>query len=134
MSMRYYVVLDPKDNSVTLNKHLFNHIKKHSKTSETKVFVFSIPAKNAYGFMVNADVKDTQITNIQYNDKYHCIGFETLCPSVGKIFFDYNLPALNSIKLSVSINRTASGDIYYIFEKPIKKKVNEKSFGEYTKK
>lgn len=121
MSMRYYVIMDPKDNSVTLNKHLFNHIKKHSQTNETKVFVFNIPAKNAYGFMVNPDIKDTQLSNIQYNDKYHCIGFETLCPSVGKIFFDYGLPALHVVKLSVSISQTNSGQIYYIIEKPVKK-------------
>ena len=48
----------------------------------------------------------TQLCQIQYNGKYRCIGFETLCPSVGRILYEYGLPALRPVKLSVSIKRT----------------------------
>lgn len=121
-SLRYYVVADPTDNSITLSKKLFYHIKKHAPSdNDTKVFVFRIPEHNTFGFMTNPDIdKETQLCQIQYNGKYKCIGFETLCPSVGLIFFTYGLPPMKKVKLSVSIKKTVKGDMYYQFDKPTK--------------
>lgn len=119
-SLRYYVIADPADNSITLSKALFSHVKDNAlDNDDTRVFVFRIARTGSFGFMAKPGINQpTQMCEIQYNDKYHCIGFETLCPSVGKILYDYGLNANNRVKLSVSVCRTSQGKIYYQFEKP----------------
>lgn len=124
-SLRYYVIADPADNSITLSKRLFYHMKKcadSSRQNDTSVFVFRIPHQGTFGFMLNPDIAEpTQLCQIQYNGKYRCVGFETLCPSVGRIFFEYGLPALYPVKLSVSVRHTQQGQTYYQFEVPTSK-------------
>lgn len=118
-----HVVADPSDNSVTLSRRLFNHIRKHANDDDvSKVFVFYIPKENCYGFMLNPDIEEeTQLCQIQYNGKYKCIGFETLCPSVGYIFYNYGLPSDKSVGLSVTICDSVDGKIYYKIERPNEK-------------
>lgn len=136
-SFRYYVIADPYDNSITLSKGLFDHIKKHSgKGNVPCVFVFQIKEKRSFGFMVNPNIEEkTQLCEIQYNDKYKCIGFETLCPSVGKIFYEYGLPHDKKCKLSVCVRRTGTDKIYYEFDVPNLKQIkNAKHTRKYEKK
>lgn len=132
-SFRLYVIADPSDNSVTLSKALFRHIKNNAREDEpARVFVFSLgyPYTKRYAFMVNPDIdKPTQLCDIQFNSKYRCIGFETLCPSVGKIFYDYNLPASGRVKLSVSIRKTTHNKMFYLIEKPHDKHIRKFSKG-----
>lgn len=118
--MRYYVIADPADNSVTLSKRLFEHIRKNAKEDTAPcVFVFKLQGTHSYAFTLNPALeKPTQLCDIQYNGKYRCIGFETLCPSVGRIFYDYGLPSNKRIKLSVSIHKTQDDVIYYQLCKP----------------
>lgn len=118
-----HVTADPKDNSITLSKRLFKHIQKHSKDDDaSKVFVFYIPQNDCYGFMLNPALdKETVLCQIQYNSKYKCIGFETLCPSVGYMFYRYGLPSDKTVKLSVSVCSTVEGKTYYKIEKPDEK-------------
>lgn len=118
-SLRYFVIVDPTDNSVTLSKKLFNHIRKSSDGQEkASVFLFRITGTDLFGFMVNPNIETpTQYCDIQYNGKYKCIGFETLNPSVGRILYDYGLSALKSYKLSVSV-KDVRGKIYYQIDKP----------------
>ena len=118
-SLRFFVIVDPADNSVTLSKNLFSHIRKHSGTAgKAVVFVFRISDTGLFGFMVNPYIeKKTLLCDIQYNDKYRCIGFETLNPSAGRILYDYNLPADRKCKLSVSVKDTA-GKVYYQIDRP----------------
>lgn len=119
-SLRYYVILDPKDNSVTLSKALFKHMKKNAKGESANVFVFKIKHNDNYAFMVNPNLEQpTQLCEIQYNDKYKCIGFETLCPSVGKILYDYGMPDSQTLKMSVSVQLTHGEEpaIYYQIDK-----------------
>jgi hypothetical protein len=117
-SLRYFVIVDPTDNSVTLSKKLFNHIRKSSDGQEkASVFLFRTDT-DLFGFMVNPNIETpTQYCDIQYNGKYKCIGFETLNPSVGRILYDYGLSALKSYKLSVSV-KDVKGKIYYQIDKP----------------
>lgn len=159
-SLRYYVIADPADNSITLSRHLFAHMRKeagksphsHGETparqttheiartanervvttpnGEQKghyvpgVFVFRIPRYDTYGFMLDHGIdKPTQLCQIQYNAKHRCVGFETLCPSVGRIFYDYGLPALRPVKLSVSVRRTITGRTYYELDLPTPKQI-----------
>lgn len=129
-SIRYYVMADPSDNSITLSERLFKHIRNNAKGDDTaNVFVFYIPLEDCYGFMFNPELeRETVMCQIQYNDKYRCIGFETLCPSVGRIFYEYGLPADKPIKMSVAVRKTISGNIYYQLLRP-----NEKHLGKYKK-
>lgn len=124
-SLRFYVIADPADNSVTLSKALFNHIKDNAHEGDpARVFMFRVG--DNYAFMANPDIQQpTQLCHIQYNDKYKCIGFETLCPSVGKILYDYMLPANKFIRLSVDVKKTPQGNIYYQLHKPHEKSVRK---------
>lgn len=118
---RCYVILDPADNSVTLSKRLFTHIRKNIENDSTEVFVFFVPVTERYAFMPEPGFgygTETQITNIQYNPKYKCIGFETLCPSVGKILYDYGLPADETVEMSVAIKKTVKDKYYYEIIRP----------------
>ena len=122
-SLRYYVIVDPADNSVTLSKHLFAHMRKGAGDN-TSVFVFRIPHLNSFGFMLNPGIDEpTQLCQIQYNGKYRCIGFVTLGPAVGHIRCEYGLPALRPVKLSVSIRRTPKGKVYYQIDVPTSKQL-----------
>lgn len=129
-SLRLYIIADPADNSVTLSKALFNHIKNNAfEGDEARVFVFRITDSGCFGFMINPGIEQpTQMCDIQYNGKYRCIGFETLCPSVGQILYTYGLNVSQCVKLSVSVCRTGQGKVYYQIERPHAKHIRK-----YTK-
>lgn len=127
ISPKLFVYIDPADNSITLSKALFKHMKNNVKPGdEPKVFVFKLSHTDNYAFMVNPNIKQpTQLCTIQYNEKYKCVGFESLCPSVGKIAYSYGLSHNKPTKLTVSthvINQNVDGtivsNIYYQLEKP----------------
>ena len=126
-SLKYYVIADPTDNSVTLSQKLFNHIRNNVQGDDSpSVFVLRIPHHGTYGFMLNPEINQpTQLCQIQYNSKYRCIGFETLCPSVNSMFFDYGLAALRPVKFSVSVRKTAHGKIYYQIDAPTPKLIRQ---------
>lgn len=130
-SLRYYVIADPADNSVTLSKALFNHIKSNAQEGDAaRVFVFKVIHTDTFGFMTNPGIEQsTQMCDIQYNDRYRCIGFETLCPSVGQILYHYRLPADRRVKLSVSLQSTAQGKTYYQFDRPHAKHIRKYTQG-----
>lgn len=118
-----FVIVDPDDNSVTLSRSLFNHIKKLSEEDDLppKLFVFYIPATQCYGFTLDPQfTRPTQLADIQYNSKYKCIGFETLNPTVAKILYDYDVPQYHKpCKLSVTIQMNHR--CYYQIERPHEK-------------
>lgn len=120
LSRQLYVIADPADNSITLSAGLYVHIRDNApRYYAPPVFVFKIPHHNAFGFMVDPGIGDnTQLCQIQYNAKFRCVGFETLCPSVGRILYDYGLLATRPIRLRVSVCRTPQGKIYYRFNPP----------------
>lgn len=117
---RYYIIADCSDNSITLSRKLYRHIELSSNCEDAaKVFVFQIPAWGTYGFTVNPDLDcDTQLADIQYNEKYKTIGFESLCPSVNLIFHEYGLPYQLKMKLTVTIHPLAAGKVFYNIEHP----------------
>lgn len=119
-SLRYYIVADPADNSITLSKRLFLHIKNNAQEGDAaRVFVFKVSGSNIFGFIVNPDIEQpTQLCDIQYNDRYRCIGFETLNPSVGRIFYEYGLPVARRVKLSASVEHLPDGKTYYKIDRP----------------
>jgi len=108
-----YVIADAADNSVTLSRRLFKHMGV-MKQEVAKVYVFYIPSAGSYGFVLNPSLdQPTQLCDIQYNSKYHCIGFQTLVPTVNRIFYDYGINHLGRCKLSVKICQTVDGMTYY---------------------
>ena len=126
-SLRYYVIADPTDNSITLSKRLFHHIKDNAAEGDAPtVFVFRIPENGTFGFMLNPGIQQpTQLCEIQYNGKHKCVGFESLCPSVGRIFYDYGLVGdSKSVILSVSV-RKINGKTYYQFDRPDAKHIRK---------
>lgn len=107
----FFAICDPADNSVTLSKALFKHMDVMD-CDATKVYVFFVPELDCYGFIVNPQFdQETQLADIQYNDKYKSIGFECLVPTVNRIFYDYDLPHDKRVKLSVEVCR--AGDVQY---------------------
>ena len=127
MSLKYYVIADPNDNSITLSKALFNHLKSNaSDRAIAQVFMFRIMDSREFGFMENPEISETtQMCDIQYNSKYRCIGFETLCPSVGQIFYDYDLDPFNPCKISVSVQKTEQGKTFYKLDAPHEKHIRK---------
>lgn len=96
-----YVIADATDNSITFSKALFD-LMDVMKLDVAKVYVFKLCSKPYYAFAINPPIEqETQLADIQYNAKHKCIGFESLCPTVNRIFYDYGLPADTKVKLSV---------------------------------
>lgn len=117
LNRKPFIIADPRDNSITLSKRLFKHIKRQGH-KEAKIFVFAIPDNDTYGFAVNPDIsQETVLAALQYNSKHKSIGFESLCPTVNKIFYDYKLPD-RPAKLSVGIRKSPDGRHYYEIIKP----------------
>ena len=118
--LRYYIIADSNDNSITFSHTLYNHIERHAHFADkAKVFVFSVPKSGTYGFMINPELEQpTQLADIQYNDKYKTIGFESLCPTVARIFCDYRVPLDKIAKLTVSVRKLHNGKLYYNIERP----------------
>jgi hypothetical protein len=132
-----YVIADSGDSSITLSKRLCRHMGVFRLKDNANVFVFYIPQHAApslqptkthhghprngsYGFTVNPDFEQvTQLAEIQYNSKWRTVGFETLNPTVARIFYDFRIPhGCQRVRLSVKVCRTAEGMTYYEILRP----------------
>lgn len=116
---RMFVIIDPADNSVTLSSRLFSHMRKHAADSESQDKVFVFKAGSSFGFIPDPQFEQpTQICDIQYNDKHRCIGFESLCPSVGQMLYTFGLPASRPRKISVEADTLPDGKVWYRMVEP----------------
>ena len=114
-NLQMYVIVDGADNSVTLSKRLVKDMGVMEMTTQPKVMVFRV--MGGYGFMVDPEVEqETQLNDIQYNEKHKTIGFETLCPTVNRILYDYGLPQ-GRYKLGIKRHRS-KGKVFYAISKP----------------
>ena len=126
-NMRLYVIADATDNSITFSKDLFFLLDVMEK-EQAKVYIFHLAnactedgnnAYHLYAFCINPPIdQETVLADIQYNSKYYCVGFESLCPTVNRIFYDYGITAIGRVKLSVAAARLANGLPYYIILPP----------------
>lgn len=120
------VIADASDNSITLSRSLFKHMG-GLELDQAKVFMFKIPTagrrpqnsatRPIYAFTINPEFPgdaNPPLADIQYNSKYKSIGFETLNPTVNRIFYDYGMPALVKVKLTVKPKKTAQITYYQI--------------------
>lgn len=113
-----YIIADATDNSITFSKRLFNDLNVMNQDA-AKVYTFYIPQSKCYGFILNPAIEqETQLADVQYNEKNKCVGYECLVPTVNRIFFDYGLPADIRCKLSVRIRKTDNGVKYYQICRP----------------
>lgn len=113
-NLTMYVIVDGSDNSITLSKRLVKNMGVMKMSDQPKVMVFRIPDMDSYGFMVNPDIEQqTQLNDIQYNSKHRSIGFESLCPTVNRILYDYQLPS-GRFKLSVKKHHMEGKAFYQI--------------------
>ena len=123
-----YVIADASDNSITFSKGLFDILDVMSQ-KEAKIFVFEVKdfshsgiLLSNYAFTLNPIFEqETQLADIQYNAKYKTIGFESLCPTVTRIFYDYGLPSTGRAKLSVDVCKTIGDMVYYKILRPYDK-------------
>lgn len=113
-SRKMFIIANPTDNSIIFSKRLFNHIRRTTDSNLTRAFVFRRSPIGDYGFCFNHGLnpQTTQLADIQYNAQKHCIGFESLNPTVNRIFYDYALSADGPRKLGVS-PEFACGKPYY---------------------
>ncbi len=122
---RFSVLLDGRDNSITFSHSLYKEIeKRHIRKGETHTIVFNLPKANNYAFAIDPlELKgvNTQMSEIQYNPLYKSVGFESLCPTVNKILFDYGLPYDKPVKLKVFSHTLLNGMVYYEICRPVKK-------------
>lgn len=85
------------DNSVTLAPGLLSMMRSVCPgeiDGGIKFFVFRV-GKN-FGFKINGvqchfKDKETQLGSLQYNSKYKCLGFETLNPTVNRMFYEWGI-------------------------------------------
>lgn len=111
-----YVIADGSDNSVTLSRRLYRLLGVE-KLERAKVFVFRVSSDGSYGFTLNPAFADsTQVSDIMYNSKYRCIGFESLCPTVNRILYDYGLPSGHKYKFTVEPVRAGAFTYYKILK------------------
>lgn len=119
---RRFVILDPRDNSITFSRALFRIISKAyaNDNNPPKVFVFHTPVTGCYGFTINPDLdQPTQLANIQYNSRYKCVGFESLNPAVTRILYDYGVRNVNvPCRCSVSVISSPHNLLYFQIENP----------------
>lgn len=117
-SLFMYVIADATDNSITFSKRLFKSLNV-MKLDVAKVYTFYIPDVKCYGFILNPNFEqETQLADVQYNQKKHCVGYECLVPTVNRILYDYGLQANNRYKLSVKACKMPNGTRYYQICRP----------------
>lgn len=92
-----YVDLDPADTSITLSKELFQKMGvMDSKEAKVMVFIIAQACEQPiYAFELNPPLpkgSEAPVAEIQFNTMHHCVGFETLVPTVAKILYDYMMP------------------------------------------
>lgn len=116
-----FVLMDARDSSVTFSGSLFKRLQLlYGEADEPRVFVFYIPSSRCYGFMVNPAIDTpTQMGCVQYNSKHRCIGFESLNPTVARMFYEYGVSDFQRpCKLSVSRQTTKARQLYFRIERP----------------
>ena len=113
-----YVIADPADNSITFSRGLYKRLR-ILETGRGKVMVFRLKDDGRYCFTLDIpeEAKDTQLAEVMYNSRYRCVGFESLVPTVNRIFYDYFLPAGAQCKLS-TVEVVTKTMTYYIICPP----------------
>jgi hypothetical protein len=110
----YYVIVDGSDNSVTFSPQLIRLIRRDNYGELDGATAFSFiehGRRDVYSFAINAPVtaQCAGVSAVQYNRRHRCVGFASLCPSVNRVLYDYNLHGQQA-KLYVRRARTWLAD------------------------
>lgn len=117
-----FVVLDGRDNSVTLSKGIYDHIMQKERT-DNSIFVFRLSDRGTYGFCMREDLEElrkanTAFAQLQFNQKYKKVGFRSDYPSITAILDEYNLPLDRMVRLTCIPRKSAKGEPYYEIMRP----------------
>lgn len=114
---KYNVVLDGRANSVTISKAIYDRIMttEHVKTD---IFVFKVSDTQLFCFCMREDFEalaydNLAVSQLQYNEQHHTIGFRSDKPSVTAILTEYGLPVDRMVRLNVRPRKTTKGETYY---------------------
>jgi len=103
---------------MTINQELYNAMNVEN-TEDIRIFVFRV--EDSFGFIINSEeTKNDNVhySTLQYNSKHKSIGFETLNPTVNRMFYDFKLPGtITKCKLSVTKEKV-KGRTYFKIHKP----------------
>jgi hypothetical protein len=110
----YYVTVDGTDNSVTFSPQLVRLICRDNYGEIAGATAFSFierGSRDVYSFAINAPVtaQCAGVSAVQYNSRHHCVGFASLCPTVNRVLYDYDLHGRRA-KLYVRRTRTWLAD------------------------
>lgn len=119
---KYFVLLDGRSNSVTISQSLYNHIMRFERSC-MEVLMFKSGDTGLYSFCMREDFpilmqSETNFCVLQYNDKYHKIGFRSDHPSVTALLDEYDLPLNRVVFLTVLPRKTAQGEVFYEIQRP----------------
>ena len=119
--LRLFVILDSADSSITLSRALVREIRRSEAADADSIFVFRTSAPDrCYAFMPDPPIdQPTQLSTLQYNTRYKCVGFETLCPTAARILYDYGVTT-DRCRLSITPVVNSDGRRYYRIEPPTK--------------
>lgn len=121
---RLSVVIDPNDNSVTFDPPLVRALR---ILEQTQAFIHTFTVKRHgrtyFAFALNPpciNPEECFCSEVQIDDQTGDIGYESLCPTVSRICFDYCLPAQAKSRLSVKRLRSKGKGAfdYYIILPP----------------
>lgn len=114
----FYIIADASDNSMTINQELYNAMNVEN-AEDIRIFVFRV--EDSFGFIINSEeTKNDNVhySTLQYNSKHKSIGFETLNPTVNRMFYDFKLPGtITKCKLSVTKEKVKERT-YFKIHKP----------------
>lgn len=121
-AMKDYVVADPSDNCLTLSKHLYESMRLLDY-DDIRVLTFRTP-DGGYGFCINPEqyrdvrTEDSVFVPMMFDTKGKTVGFESRCPTLNRVFYDWGLPIDRPVKLSVETVETKSGQTVYMIKRP----------------
>lgn len=121
-STKNYVVADPRDNCLSLSKHLYEGMRLLDY-DDIRVLTFRT-ADGGYGFCINPEqykdvrTEDSVFVPMMFDTKGKTVGFESRCPTLNRVFYDWGLPIDRPCKLSVTKTTLVGGQVVYMIERP----------------
>ena len=127
----WYVTMDTEKNFTTFSRSLCKHLISRYGTVKN-IVTFSFNHGKNYGFTLESNLEDkTQLGLIHYNPKLRSFGYESIIPTVSKIFNDYNISGkVTTCRFKVNIRKAHNGMVIYELERP---EEDEKHIGNHTK-
>lgn len=119
-----YIICDSSDNSVSLSDELLAYIREDlGPVGKVNARIMSGHKKNKptgeyYIFFFGDEGDDNYKSTLCRNDYYDSVGFETLIPTINRIFLDYSIND-KVAKLKVKPIRIRDKRLYKISKRPL---------------